>query len=137
MKRKKLWIFLLFVLLFTGLRHLTKERSELGHALDLTFLPFSVRIVESGREVWTDYLYEATITLDPDDFEKLISGRDFKKSKWNGDYTSPNWIPSHEPFKIAEEWEWESESENPNKGAYCTVQANAKRDMVFIQFAVF
>ena len=116
-------------------------RANLRHAVNLKILPSGVKVNSSGMEAWTDYIFEADICIDPNNFEKLLDGRDFELSKnlmYGVDFTRAYRIPDYTGFKVSEVWYWEdvpADAPEGGIGSRCTVYTNQERNRVFIRYS--
>ena len=115
------------------------SRASVRHALNLRILPFGASITTDGVESWTDYIYEADISIPPDRFESLLVGRHFKKQPLDRgpEMTSAYRIEGYHGFEATEIWTWGDHPKDlgpGDYGTYCTVYCNAARDRAFIRF---
>lgn len=115
-------------------------RSGLRHALSLRVLPSTLRIVESGGYSFKDYAFQADITIAPEEFEVLLSGREFSNVSaehiTNGDSVA-NLIEKHDSFVIDSVWDWSSPNAERKLGDYgpqCTVYSDKDRHRVLITY---
>ena len=119
----------------------SSARASLRHAMDLKMLPSGVEVNSSGMEAWTDYIFEADISINPDSFEKLLAGRDFQKSMnkmYGVEFTRAYNMPGYQGFRVAEVWYWEdvpADAPEGGIGSRCTVYTNEKRNRVFISYS--
>lgn len=117
-----------------------EARSGLRHALDLGILPSSVRVNASGSESWTDYIFEADISISPAQFDRLLSARAFAKESdpfFRDKMTEAYRIPDYSGFEIDCVWSWSYKPPDLREGDHgssCTVYANKSRDRAFILY---
>ena len=114
-----------------------RDAAAIRHALDLKVLPRSLKIVGTGGESWTDYLFEADLSIQPSDIDHLVSGRNFESYEEFRTETDPYMMRSHKPFQINSALRWTEAP--PYRGdvsipAECTVFINEEQDRVFLRF---
>lgn len=110
-------------------------RATLRRALDLRVLPRSVRIVEHHTDIWTDYIFAASITLDPKDLETLLSERDFEKSNEPLFGLFFQALPTYQSFLAHEGWRWQAENNTRDEvlPPTCIIVTNESHTQAFIQ----
>ena len=113
-------------------------RAGIRHALNLKFLPLSLRVNSSGTESWTDYIFEADFQIDPQSLDSLLAGRSFvleETSFYQGRKTTAQRINSYQGFPISEMWSCHYPAERQgDQGTTCTFYTNRQRDRVFISY---
>ncbi len=81
-------------------------RAGVRNALNLWKLPVSLRVNSSGYEAWTDYIFEADLSINAKDFDQLLSGRRYEfRAPVPGTKTAAIRIDHHDEFLVAEIWE--------------------------------
>ena len=142
-RRRRSLIVAVLVLLTVGaltVRWIKFNRDGLRHALHLQEVPDSVSIRRTAGESWTDYLFEADITLRSKDAGNLLRGRDFVR--YDDDYQigriTELWgTDLYQGFLVNEAWNWEGNPEDVPEGTYpgtCAVYFNEERDRAFVRY---
>lgn len=117
-----------------------EAKAGIRHALDLGILPSSVRVNASGSESWTDYIFEADISISPAQFDRLLSGRAFAQDSdpyFRGKMTDAYRIPDYSGFEIDGVWSWSyrpPDLREGDHGSACTIYASKSRDRAFILY---
>lgn len=115
-------------------------KAGIRHALNLKLLPFSTQVNVSGSESWTDYIFEADLSIAPDQFDRLLSGRQFEQDTGTGfreEMTTAGRISDYSGFEIDAIWSWAHRPPNPSEGDHgsgCVIYVNKTRDRVFIRY---
>ena len=119
----------LFLLWYNGFLPVGADRARLRHALDLWWLPASVSIDRAASESWTDYIFEAEVSIDPTDLQKLLRGRSFSQDDFAYQpQTSAYRINGYIGFPIAAKWQWHQGD------ATCEVYSNSEHRKVLVRF---
>ena len=109
-------------------------KAGLRHALSLRFLPTSLKIVGSGGESWTDYLYVADIRISPEQFPELLEGRGFEPYRDHRETIEETWIRDFHPLQVTESWSWPPWGSDESFDARCTVHTDQTRSRVFVRY---
>ena len=124
-------LFLIGVALVWICGHLPfTQRSQVRHALGVSCLPYSVTINKAGGESWTDYSFYADISINPDDIDYILQGREFEESKYLGKIPK-SYLENYEPFEHNSRYEWGDWSDI---GAICNLYIHRSEGRVFIEF---
>lgn len=97
-----------------------------------------MQIESAGGYGWKDYAFQADITIDPKEFEVLLSGRRF--SNVSGDHNTDRnsvagLIEEHVSFVVESVWDWSKPPMEPKLGDYgpqCKVYADQNRQRALI-----
>lgn len=115
-------------------------KAGVRHALNLTLLPSSTQVNASGSESWTDYIFEAELSISSDQFDRLLSGREFEEdteTRLRKGMTNAYRISEYSGFEIDAIWSWShrpSDLREGDHGSSCIVYANKARDRVLIRY---
>lgn len=63
--------------------YLSSPRRDVEVALGLRFLPFSIRNIRTSVDVWTDYVVRGYFEIDPRDFERTLTARDYSTNHYS------------------------------------------------------
>lgn len=115
------------------------ERAGVRHALNLYMLPIGTTINASGVESWTDYIFEADLSVSPQRFESFLTGRHFKRHDLasHSEPTTAYRIDNYQGFPATESWSWSYRPKDLKEGDYgsrCTIYTNAQHDRIFILY---
>ncbi len=115
------------------------DRAHLRHALNLSLLPTGVSTTAAGHESWTDYIFEAEITIPPEQITGLLAGRKFAREEIieGRQTTDSTRIDGYTGFTLAEHWSWADRSTVTRPGDYgsaCQIWINSAHDRVFIRY---
>ncbi len=115
------------------------DRARLRHALNLSLLPSGVSITAAGHESWTDYIFEAEVTIPPEQITGLLAGRKFGREEIveGRQTTDAARIDGYKGFTFAEHWSWGDRSGVARPGDYgsaCAVWINAAHDRAFVRY---
>jgi hypothetical protein len=102
-------------------------------------LPFGTTINATGVESWTDYIFEADLSISPKRFDGLLSGRHFRKEVAGPSpmLTTADRIDGYNGFPATEMWYWSYRPKHLKEGDYgsaCTIYTNSQHDRIFIQY---
>lgn len=106
------------------------DRNGVRHALGVSRLPLSVEISAVRVDSWTDYIFNADITVDPSDMDYLLSGRDFKKQDDKGEIPE-YYIDNYEAFDHDSRYVWGDYSK---LGVSCSLYVNRTEGRIFIDY---
>lgn len=115
------------------------DRARLRFALNLPLLPRGVSISAAGYESWTDYIFEAEVSLHPEQVASLMRGRTFRQQELirPNDLTDAARIDGYTGFAIAEHWSWEDRStalRPGDMGSACDIWWNAAHNRAFVRY---
>ncbi|MBX7212046.1 MAG: hypothetical protein K1X78_27315 [Verrucomicrobiaceae bacterium] len=116
------------------------DRARLRHALNLPLLPTGVSITAAGHESWTDYVFQAEITVPSEKITELLAGRKFGREEIVEGHqkTYAARIDGYNGFTFAEHWSWADRSGVTGHGVYgtdCDVWINSARDRAFVRYS--
>lgn len=112
------------ILAVAFIRRSQLDRSKLRHALNLRRLPPTTRIVGAGGESWTDYLFVADLTISPDHFDKLLSGRNFSEEKYFPERVESDAYLKLRPLNVSRSW----------FSSGCLVSANEAKTRAYVRY---
>ncbi|MFK7803930.1 MAG: hypothetical protein AB8G95_20015 [Anaerolineae bacterium] len=135
--RKRVWLVIVVItviLLCSAGQYSQGPRATLRRALNLRMLPLSVRIEGYHKDIWTDYIFVASITMNPEDIESLTAGRHFKKSSSPTNYFVFNMLPNYESFSAHEDWSWQAKGNYDDQifAPHCVIETNEAQDQAFV-----
>lgn len=115
------------------------DRLAIRHALNISSLPDSLRINATGKESWTDYMFEADLSVDPQDFQQLVSKREFMKaprSTFRPSHTRALRMQDYEGFEYDEIWSWadETEIEENRFPTSCKIMVTKEHDRLYLVY---
>jgi hypothetical protein len=65
---------------YAGFRMISSPSAILKHALNISEIPKSVKSLQMGSDVWTDEVRCFYLTIAPNEFEQLLTGRHYQVS---------------------------------------------------------